>query len=441
MNMDRDVTNPSSMDAQLVVGKRVALIATALTLFLAVGKGIIGRWRGSPALTADAVHSAADTLAIAASWVGLKLAERRPTKRFPFGLYRAETLAALLVALLLVTAGGHLLIEGVRGIGARSEAPHHSVEVLMAALISAVVSLGIYLWEARVGKRIGSQSLLANADESRVDIVTSLAVFAGAGASYVGVPRIEMGVTVLLAGLVAWLGLKHGRIALLALLDASPDPEIEQRVTALAQGVPGVMRVVDVQLRQAGLFCFGICRVQLRRSVDITRGHEIAHRVTQIVREGIPRIESLTVHLEPFVPSQLTVLVPVGNARRDARVSEHFGRAPYFALARLCEGTVESIDFIENPARQDKTRAGLGAIKQVFEMNRADTVLTREIGEIAFHALRNYHLEIHRAPAGGLETALAAFSRDELPRLHAPTCASEATGSNPASEETGGDAP
>ena len=289
MNADRDGTDPPSMDAQLAMGKRVAMIATLLTVLLAVGKGIIGRWRGSPALTADAVHSAGDTLAIAASWVGLKLAERPPTKRFPFGLYRAETLAALLVALLLVTAGGHLLIEGIRGLGARSEPPHRSVEVLVAALTSAAVSLGIYLWEARVGRRIGSQSLLANADESRGDIVTSLAVFVAAGASYVGFARAEMGVAVLLAGLITWLGLKHGRIALYSLLDASPDPELEQRVTALAQGVPGVMRVVDVQLRQAGLFCFGICRVQLRRSVDITRGHEIAHRVTRTVREGIPK--------------------------------------------------------------------------------------------------------------------------------------------------------
>jgi cation diffusion facilitator family transporter len=427
------------MPDRLAAGKRVAAVATVLTIMLAVAKGVVGRWRGSPALTADAVHSAADALAIAASWVGLKLAERPPSKQFPFGLYRTETLAALLVSIILLLAGGGLLAEGIQGIVMQAEVPHRSVGVLITALLSAAISLGIYLWENRVGKRIDSQSLLANADESRVDIMTSLAVFVGAGASYLGLARVEMGVTVVLAGLIVWLGLKHGRIALFSLLDASPNPELEQHVIALAEGVPGVMHVAEVQLRQAGLFCFGIAHVQLRRSVDITRGHQIAHRVVRVVREEIPRIESLTVHLEPFAPKQLTVLVPVGNDALDAPVSEHFGRAPFFALATLSGNAVQSVEFIENAAHKEKARAGLVAIKQVFEENRADSVLTREIGEISFHALKSYYVEIYAAPDAPLETVLAMFARDELRQISEPTHASEASGAPPSVISTAND--
>jgi len=66
------------------------------------------------------VHSFADMLAIFASWVGLKLAERPHTKRFPFGLYRAETLAALLVSALILLAGVHLFLESAGGLSRRS---------------------------------------------------------------------------------------------------------------------------------------------------------------------------------------------------------------------------------------------------------------------------------------------------------------------------------
>ena len=104
-------------------------------------------------------------------------------------------------------------------------------------------------------------------------------------------------VTAGLSVLILWLGIKHGRVALFSQLDASPDLELERRVIAIAEGVPGVMRVAEVQLLQAGLFLFGITRLQLRKSVDITRGHDIAHRVVRAVRNAIPRIESLTVHL------------------------------------------------------------------------------------------------------------------------------------------------
>ena len=253
----------------LAQGKRAAAAATALTLLLALTKGWIGYVRHSPALTADAVHSAADTLAIIASWLGLKFAERPPTKRFPFGLYRAETLASLAVAVVITLAGLELLTESGFAAIKGTRPAHHSVEVLLAALVSAVVSAGIFVWEKRVGQRLNSQSLLANADESRMDIATSLGVFAGTGATYGGFPGVELGVSILLSILIIWIGLKHGRLALYALLDASLDPQMEEHAVRIAKQVTGVMDVTQLRLRRAGPFCFGVVHVQLRRSTDV----------------------------------------------------------------------------------------------------------------------------------------------------------------------------
>ena len=90
-------------------------------------------------------------------------------------------LAALLVSVLLLLAGGHLLKESAQGLCGPTPRLSHSVDVLVAALLSTAISFGIYRWEKQAGTQLGSQSLLANADESRVDIMTSVAVFAGAG--------------------------------------------------------------------------------------------------------------------------------------------------------------------------------------------------------------------------------------------------------------------
>ena len=248
----------------------------------------------------------------------------------------------------------------------------------------------------------------------------------GAGASYIGVQHVEMLVTAALSVLILWLGIKHGRIALLSLLDADLEPEMAGRVAAIAEETPGVMRVEEVRLRQAGLFWFGMARIQLRRSVDITRGHEIAHQVAQAVRESIPRVEALTVHLEPYAPKTLHVLVPVAKDSLDSPLSEHFGRARFFALATLQGGSVKNVEFIENPARKEQARAGLAAIKQLFEKNTADAVITREIGEIAFHALRDYYVECFAATNGTLNDTLAGFASGTLPALTGPTHASEA---------------
>jgi cation diffusion facilitator family transporter len=426
MKPNEQTTDPEEIRGQLSSGRRVAAAATLITGLLALGKGIVGQLRGSPALTADAVHSLADTLAIFASWIGLKLAERPPTKRFPFGFYRAETLATLLVSALILFAGVHMLVESAKGLAGQASGLHHSVDVLIVALLSAVISYGVYIWEKRVGTRLGSQSLLANADESRIDILTSLAVFTGAGASYLGISTVEMIVTALISVFIIWLGFKHGRVALYSLLDASLDPDLERRVIEAAGEIPGVMRVAEVQLRQAGMFRFGIARIQLRKSVDITRGHDIAHRVVRAVRSAIPRIESLTVHLEPFFPKELRILVPVDGNTTNARLSDHFGRASFFALAKLSGKSVVKLDFIENVAREKQARAGLAAIKHIFQKNRVDVVLTREIGEISYHALRDYYVEVYGAQDAPLEQVLKQFASGTLTMLPGPTHASEA---------------
>jgi len=411
-----------------------------LTLALVVAKALVGHWRGSPALTADAVHSLADAIAIFAAWLGLKLAERPATERFPFGLYRAETLATLIVAGVIFFAGLHLLIDSVGGL-MRSEGPvHRSIEVLGVALLSAVLSSGIFIWERRVGSRLNSQSLLANADESRMDILTSLGVFFGAGATYLGVPRVELVVTACLSLLVLWLGIRHGRGAIYALLDARLDPELEQHAAEIAEAVPGVLKVEQVRLRRAGPFCFGVMHIHVRRSTDVTRAHQVAHQVVDVVRAEIPSVEMLTVHAEPFRPEAQRVVVPATGNSAEAEVSEHFGRARYFACASVSASGTESLEFIENEAWQAPARAGLAAIKELLSSYKADAVLTREIGEIAFHALRDHYVEVYRAPEGTVREALKQFGEDALPAVPRPTHASEAAGSPKDSTEARGDA-
>jgi len=409
-------------------GQYVAAIATALTLLLMTMKGVVGYWRHSPALIADAVHSGADALAIFASWVGLKLAACPPTKKFPFGLYRAETLACLLVAAIITLAGIKLLIESISNLANGQGVLHHSIEVLLVALISAVISFGIFVWEKRVGTRLNSQSLLANADESRVDIMTSLVVFFGTGATYFGFAAVELGVSGLLSLLIIWLGLKHGRLALYALLDASLNPDLELRAAEIAKQVPGVMGVEQLKLRQAGPFCFGIAHLQFRKSVDVTRAHEVAHEVVRNVRTEIPQIENLTVHLEPYHPEIQTVMIPVTDDHTDAAVSEHFGRAKYFLFSTVSSKGVDHAEYMENTACKMPARAALAVIKEALKNRKVDAVLTREIGEIAFHALRDYYVDIYSTPEGNVWEVLERFVNRDLVRLLKPTHTSEAAG-------------
>ncbi len=412
--------------------------ATVVTLLLVAAKGFFGWWRQSPALIADAVHSGADAVAIFACWLGLRLAERPPTKRFPFGLYRAETLASLLVSAIILLAGLEMFVENVEGL-VRGEAPRtYGVGVAIVALSSALVSCGIFVWERRVGERLGSQSLLANADESRADILTSLAVFAGTAASNLGLPYVELVVAAGLSLLIMWLGAKHGRLAVYALLDASLDPDLEALAAETARGVPGVLAVGQVRLRRTGPFFFGLAQVNVRQSIDVKRGHEVAHRVEDAVKKQVPQLEALIVHVEPYRPTVQTVMVPTDQDHLDGPVSRHFGRARFFLFAEVSSEGIEQVACRKNPFRTEPARAALGVVRQTLERRRVDAVITRRIGEIAFHTLRDYHVDIYAAPAGTARDVLAGFVDNALPLLDRPTHPSKADGAPNSGTEVDG---
>ena len=85
-------------------------------------------------------------------------------------------------------------------------------------------------------------------------------------------------------------------------------------------------------------------------------------------------------------------------------------------------------DCIENALRAKQARVGLATTKRVLASRELDVVLTHEIGEIAFHALRDHYVDVYAAPEGTVGDALAAFAGHELPSLAEPTHASEAAG-------------
>ena len=420
-------TDSTSHD-RLSEGTRVAAWATALTVLLVAAKATIGYSRGSPALTADAIHSGADGLAIFASWLGLRLAARPPSLKFPFGLYRAETLASLVVAGVILLTGVEMFWESGVELLHGGSAGTQGLDTLAVALVSAAVSFRIFRWEKRVGEKLGSQSLLANADESRVDVLTSLAVFVGTACTYFAVPYVERSVAGALSLLIVWLGLKHGRQALYALLDASLEPELESRATEVAKQVPGVLAVPSLRLRRAGPFLFGVADISVGRSTDVNRAHGAAGQVEAAVQRELPQVESLTVHVEPHRGATQVVMVPVVEPTLDAHVSKHFGRAEHFLFAVLSPDGIGEVDSIENVSREQSVRAGLSAIKEALRDRQVDVVLTRQIGEIAFHALRESFVELCEAPQGTARAAIMGFSARELTPIRSPTHASEGAG-------------
>lgn len=402
-------------------GRNVAFISVIVSFLLVVMKGGVGLLCNSQVLVADAIHSGADLMTHAASGFGLWIAGRKKTDTFPFGLYRAETIACLLVGVLICLAGVDLFKDGYHKLFHLEQVNGFPLFPIGASIISSIAAFAMATMESKVGRAIGSKSLMASAKEAYMDIFTSLAVLIGIVLAYYQVPYAEGVIIILIAVLLLKIGIENGWSALLILMDANLEPELQQNITLEIRQIKGVESVDDVKIRQSGPFKMVECIIATRAELSLYRAHNVADKVEQMIAENFEHIESIFVHVEPGKKESLLAVIPVDDdGGLVATIHNHFARAPYHLVVKLREGQSQVISCHENIHLQSKEHIGVKASRQVVEYG-ADLLLTSSIGEISFHIIHSNMIEIYRAEGGTtVQQALHAYFAGKLEQMCEP---------------------
>ncbi|MBU1707090.1 cation diffusion facilitator family transporter [bacterium] len=292
-------TTLTPRETTVATARKTVTFAVITTIALAALKVTIGAVTGSSALLADALHSTTDVIALSASWFGLWLAGKKPTERFPYGFYRAETLAALAASGVILLLGISILIQGIQKL--KAPAPlHHSWIALGTALVSAVIAFWVSTRLKRVARQTNSQSLDATGDEARMDCYTSLLVFVGVFAASIGFLRADAIVAILFSVLVLWIGGRNSWIALLSLMDASVDKQLEADVADILMQIAGIKNTHKLRARRAGPFYFIEGHIHVPSSMDVASSHALAHEAERVVRQKRPEVEGVILHVEPY---------------------------------------------------------------------------------------------------------------------------------------------
>ena len=160
------------------VGERTAWYTLIGNLVLTAAKAVIGFSSGSMVVLSDAAHSGSDALSTVFVILGLKIAQQPPDEKHPYGHSRAETIAAKLVALLLILVGANFAYSAVRAIISRN---YHSpgIGALWISIVSILSKEIMYQYTIRVGKKIDSPALIADAWHHRSDALSSVAALIG----------------------------------------------------------------------------------------------------------------------------------------------------------------------------------------------------------------------------------------------------------------------
>ena len=291
---------PDQLRAAVTEGTRATVIGLVLSAVLAVvklGAGILGN---SYALIADGVESTLDIFSALLVWSGLRASGAPPTDRFPYGQGKAEPLAALAVATMLLAAAVGIALGALREIVVPHNAP-----ALFTLPVLAVVVLGkeaAFRILRSKGRALGSQALSTDAWHHRSDALTSLAAFVGISVALFGGEGFESAddwAALLACAVIAWNAIHLLRSAARDVLDVSAPEEVHTRIRQLAAAVPGVEGIDVLRVRRSGLVFLADIHVEVDGALPVREGHAIAHRVKdQILRSELPVLDAL-VHIEP----------------------------------------------------------------------------------------------------------------------------------------------
>jgi len=208
--------------------EKIAAVSILANLFLAVGKLTVGFLVGSSAVLAEGLHSGMDILSSAISFIGIKIAKKPVDKKHPYGHYKFEVLAGLIITIILFLTGLFIISESVR----QFQNPSSVVIGYLALgvmLVSAVINEIMARVKIKYGKKENSVSLLSDGVHSRIDVYASLVILIGLFLTKYWIYTDS--VLALLIGLyIIKESFSLGKEAVDSLLDVSADEEIENKI-------------------------------------------------------------------------------------------------------------------------------------------------------------------------------------------------------------------
>jgi cation diffusion facilitator family transporter len=288
----------------LKAGRKVTWAGMVVNAVLITVKVIGGIFGGSKALLADAAHSISDFVSDVLILIGLHFFYKEEDTEHPYGHGKIETLVTLGVGILLLVAAARIGIEAVLAVYRGNITVPHRYTILIAAL--AIVSKEIlYQVTVRVGKRLRSEAVVANAWHHRSDAWSSGVALAGITLA-VYVPKLQVldsYAALLVSFFIVKIAVDIMRGAVRKIIDTSPPPEMLERIYEEIRSVPGVEGCHDLTGRYYADMIRMETHVEVESTLSVSESHRIAKEVERRVKERFEEVSHILVHIDPYAGS------------------------------------------------------------------------------------------------------------------------------------------
>ncbi len=194
---------------------------------------------GSAGLVTDGVHSLTDIFGAAAVLIGLRVSLRPADVEHPYGYSKAESIAELIVAFIIISTCFLIIYESASALFAQRVASDLFIGIVVAS-VSVVAAWFLSLYKKRVGTRIKSSALVAESKHSITDAFSSIAVTFGLVLTGLGYWYMDPVIGILISLLIINIGARIAKSSVDTLIDREGSFELIERIRKIIQGVPEV---------------------------------------------------------------------------------------------------------------------------------------------------------------------------------------------------------
>lgn len=288
---------------------RVTLCGAVCNLLLSVLKlvaGIVGR---SSAMIADAVHSFSDLITDLIVLIMVNVSARGRDRDHDYGHGKYEPLATAAISVILLIVGAEIMAGGIRKIKlilAGGEIQTPGLVALVAAILSIAVKEGLYQWNSRVGKRLDSTAMVANAWHHRSDALSSIGSAVGIGGALILGGKwiiLDPIVACIISVVIIVVAVKMSYPAIRQLTDASLPDDVEDRIVSIMESVSGVGNVHELKTRRNGPDYIIAAHLVVNPQMSVKEAHDITTEAEIRIKKEFGPKTQVSLHVEPDIDS------------------------------------------------------------------------------------------------------------------------------------------
>jgi cation diffusion facilitator family transporter len=301
-----------------------ALIALLVNLLQSLAKFVGGVLSGSLSLIGEALHSLSDSFASVIAYISIKFSTKR-NERFPYGLYKLENLASVVISFFLFLASYEIIKRTFsQRVEIKEEFWGIGAGIVVFSLFS---SLSLSMLERWAGKRYNSPALIADSYHALTDVFGSFLVLLSFVSAKLGY-QLDRYFAMAVSLLILWTAISILKRELAVLLDVSADEKTLERIKQIILDFESIKEIKHLYVRSSGGRLFADITVAIE-GWNFHHIHQTVDALEERLKREIPGLEMAFIHYEPVggIKPKVGVLLD-----EEQKISSNFENTKYLAI-------------------------------------------------------------------------------------------------------------